>query len=73
MAKKVIKDLKYEQALEELEAVIGQLEEDNNGLEVSVKLFERGMMLIRHCQKLLDEAELKVRQLEEDGSTTPVE
>jgi len=75
MAKKkdALKDLKYEQALGELEAVIEQLEANTGGLEVSVKLFERGKALIQHCQSLLDAAELTIRQLEEDGGQTPLE
>ena len=75
MAKKQdgIKNLKYEQALAELEGVIEQLEANTGGLEESVKVFERGKALIQHCQSLLDTAELKVHQLEEDGSQTPLE
>ncbi|MCD6576923.1 MAG: exodeoxyribonuclease VII small subunit [Anaerolineaceae bacterium] len=67
-----IKTLNYEQALAELEKMISDLENNPNGLEKSVVLFERGKALIQHCQKLLDEAELKVQQLEEDGNAAPI-
>ncbi|MCD6355975.1 MAG: exodeoxyribonuclease VII small subunit [Anaerolineaceae bacterium] len=63
-----IKNLNYEQALAELEAIITNLEDKPSGLEDSVLLFKRGKMLIQHCQQLLDDAELKVRQLNKDGS-----
>lgn len=62
--------LNYEQALAELEEIITSLENEPSGLEKSVGMFERGKALIQHCQKLLDSAELKVRQLEEDGSVS---
>ena len=75
MAKKPvsIKNLNYEQALTELEEIISNLESEPSGLEISVAMFERGKALIQHYQKLLDSAEMKVRKLEEDGSTSPLE
>jgi exodeoxyribonuclease VII small subunit len=65
--------LNYEQALAELDKLISDLENEPGGLEKSVTMFERGKALIEHCQKLLDSAELKVRQLEEDGSTSSLD
>lgn len=65
--------LNYEQALAELDELISDLENEPGGLEKSVTMFERGKALIKHCQKLLDTAELKVRQLEEDGSTSSLD
>ena len=75
MAKKPgsIENLNYEQALFELEEIISDLENEPSGLEKSVAMFERGKVLIQHCQKLLDSAELKVKNLEEDGSMSPLE
>ena len=75
MAKKPasIENLNYEKALAELEEIISNLENEPNGLERSVSMFERGKALIQHCQTLLDSAELKVQQLEEDGSKSPLE
>jgi len=75
MAKKPdsIENLNYEQALAELEEIISNLDNEPSGLERSVAMFERGKALIQHCQKLLDSAELKVRQLEENGRTSPLE
>jgi len=75
MAKKPasIENKNYEQALAELEEIISNLENEPSGLEKSVAIFERGKALIQHCQKLLDSAEMKVRQLEEDGSMSRLE
>jgi len=75
MAKKPasIENKNYEQALAELEEIISNLENEPSGLKKSVAIFERGKALIQHCQKLLDSAEMKVRQLEEDGSMSRLE
>ncbi len=61
---KEIEKLGYEQALAELERIVQQLENQSLELETTLKLFERGKTLLVHCQKLLDQAELKVRELE---------
>ena len=68
-----IKDLSYEKAFEEMTAIVKQLEEDNQSLEESVKLFERGQALAKHCAELLDKAELKVQQLTDDGEITELD
>ena len=74
MAKKSdpISALNFEQAQEALAEVISQLEENPADLDGAVALFERGKALIDHCQALLDKAELKVSQLENDGNLTPM-
>jgi exodeoxyribonuclease VII small subunit len=56
-------EMGFEQALEELEAVVGRLEDAELPLEEAIALFERGQALLAHCQGQLDAAELKVRQL----------
>ena len=61
-------ELSYEQAFEELEAVIEQLETGEKPLEETLELYERGQSLYQHCITLLDKAELKVQQLNEDGT-----
>ena len=75
MAKKSdpISSMNFEQAQEALAEVIGQLEEDPTDLEGAVALFERGKTLIDHCQALLDKAELKISQLEQDGNLAPMD
>lgn len=58
-----INQLNYEQAFTELEKVIQALESEQVSLETATRLFERGQELTAYCEKLLDEAELKVRTL----------
>jgi exodeoxyribonuclease VII small subunit len=62
------KNLNFEGALEELEALVEKMEDGNISLEESLKYFERGIALTRTCQKALAEAEQKVQiLLEKNG------
>ena len=64
---KDIESLTFEQAFAELEEVVGKLEAGGLALEESLALFELGQALAAHCNKQLDQAELKVRQLSPEG------
>lgn len=55
--------LSYEQAYAELEEIVSSLEANSKSLEEAMSLFERGQALAQHCAALLDQAELRVRQL----------
>lgn len=57
--------LSFEEAFRELEALVEQMEAGNLPLEETIRLFERGSLLARHCQDLLDKAELKLKLLTE--------
>jgi exodeoxyribonuclease VII small subunit len=65
--------LNYEQAFEELEALVERLESGELALEESLALFERGQALSARCSELLEQAELKLRQLVPDDSGGYVE
>ena len=60
-------NLSYEAAFQELEALVARMESGDLPLEDSVKLYERGQRLAAHCQALLEEAELKIRLVDENG------
>jgi len=61
-------DLKFEDCLTRLEQSVGQLESGTLVLEDSLKAFEEGVALARHCAKYLDEAERRVELLlKEEG------
>ena len=61
-----IEELTYEEALAELESIVSTLEEEQNQLEDSIKLFERGQALAERCSILLEAAELKVKKVAGD-------
>ncbi|HMN14599.1 MAG TPA: exodeoxyribonuclease VII small subunit [Bellilinea sp.] len=66
-------ELTYEQAMQELDDLIGSLEEGQSSLEDSLALYERGQALAKRCAELLDKAELRVQQLSADKLDLPVE
>ena len=62
-----IKDLSFEEAYQQLEDVRTQLESGQLSLEQSVTMYEQGKLLSAHCQNLLDNAELRIKKLENDS------
>jgi exodeoxyribonuclease VII small subunit len=62
-----ISKMSYETAYAELESTVKQIEGELADLETSIKLFERGQKLAAHCQQILEQAELKVQELTQDG------
>lgn len=61
-----VEELSYEEALAELEEIVSALEGEQNQLEDSIRLFERGQALAARCVELLDAAELRVKQIAGD-------
>jgi exodeoxyribonuclease VII small subunit len=66
-------DLSYEAAFAQLEQVLLALESGDLPLEESLSLYEQGLVLATHCSRLLDEAELRVRQWQPGDQTIPFE
>lgn len=56
-------DMTYEQAFKELEGIIESLETEQKPLEESLKIYERGQLLLQYCNALLDQADLRIRQV----------
>lgn len=68
-----IDQMSFEQAMQELDAIVLEMERGEIPLETSLKQFERGVSLARHTQKLLQEAEQKVQILTQSGSQESLE
>ena len=73
-----VTEMSFEQAMAELEQVLGQLERGDVALDQSISLYERGALLKARCEIKLKEAEEKVAAitLDADGNPTglkPVE
>lgn len=58
----------FEKNLQTLTEVIQKMEQQDVGLEESLKLYEQGVQLTRKCQKIIDDAEKKIEQLMENNS-----
>lgn len=67
-----IAELSFETAFRELESIVRQLEEGKATLDQTMTLYQRGVSLRQHCEKILQEARLKVEQitLGVDGQVT---
>lgn len=66
-----IAEMSFEEAMAELEQVVGQLERGDVALEDSISLYERGAGLKAHCEAKLKSAEEKVAAITLDGSGAP--
>ena len=66
MAKKDPQELKFEEAIADLEQVVEQLESGDLSLEDSLAAFEKGVGLVRYCNQKLSEVEKKVELLVKD-------
>ena len=66
-----VKEMSFEDALRELEQVVGKLERGEVPLDDSIALYERGAALKKRCEAKLKDAEEKVAKLTLDGDGTP--
>lgn len=66
-----VKEMPFEQALKELEAIVSRLERGDVELEESISIYERGEVLKAHCDQLLKRAESKVEKLTFDADGHP--
>lgn len=59
----------FEEAFTALEQAVQRLEAGNQPLEMMLDLYEQAMQLAKHCQTILAQAELRVRQIEAATAT----
>ncbi len=59
--------LAFDDALAALQRIVALLEGGGQPLEEALALYERGVAVQRHCERLLADAELRVRRLVERG------
>lgn len=60
-------NLTYEQAYIKLEEILQKLETKSASLDESLSLYEEGINLYKHCNKLLDNAQLKITKFNKLG------
>ncbi|MBI3012074.1 MAG: exodeoxyribonuclease VII small subunit, partial [Elusimicrobia bacterium] len=58
-----LKNVKFEDALKNLEKIVEKLEGGDVPLEESLSLYEEGITLFKHCSLKLEEAKKKVEIL----------
>jgi len=64
----VSSDVSFEEALQKLEGIVGEMESDDLPLEELLKHYEQGTQFAAVCQKKLAEAELTIKKLEQNAA-----
>ncbi len=67
-----IRKMSFEEALDELKAIVGKLEQGQGTLDSAIGDYDRGAALKRHCDAKLREAQAKIEKisLAADGSVS---
>lgn len=68
---KPAKRLKFEQAMEQLDAIVAALEAGEIGVEESITKYEEAMALAAHCRQILDQAEQRIQKIQLDAAGQP--
>ena len=63
--------LPFEAAMKELEGIVARLERGDVPLEESIKIYERGEALKKHCEALLSAAENRIEKIRLDRTGKP--
>jgi exodeoxyribonuclease VII small subunit len=66
-----ISQLSFEKALAALEDIVARLEAGKVDLEESIKIYERGEALRKHCETKLKEAEARIEKITLDPAGKP--
>ena len=66
---KTVAELSFEQALDELDALVRRMEAGELSLDDAVAAYRRGAELAKHCQGKLVAAEQEIRKLDGDVLT----
>lgn len=57
------KTMTFEAAMKQLQEIVDKLEQGNESLDASLKLFEQGSALTTFCYEKLHHAEQKIREI----------
>jgi len=66
-----IDELSFEQALRELETIVGRLESGDTPLAEAIALYERGNLLRQRCSDRLDAAQARIEMIRLDQEGRP--
>ena len=58
-----IRKMSFEEALEELKAIVERLERGEGKLDEAIQAYERGALLKQHCEAKLREAKEKIEKI----------
>ncbi len=63
MSNPVEERLAFEEALDQLDRIVRELESDTVPLEQTVKLYEKASKLASYCSNILEQAKLRIEQV----------
>ena len=61
-----VSKLSFEEAIGELGSIVSKIERGEIALQDSLKQYERGMALIKHCRGILQKAEKRIEKISEE-------
>jgi exodeoxyribonuclease VII small subunit len=67
--KKKDSDMKFEEAMVELEKIVADMEQGSISLDQTMRSYERGVVLLQFCRQALSEAEGKIKVYEQQTGT----
>ncbi|MDY6786674.1 MAG: exodeoxyribonuclease VII small subunit [candidate division WOR-3 bacterium] len=56
-------ETKLEKKIEEIEGIVKKLEAEETDLDDSIKMYEKGITLIKECEKIIGNYEEKIRNV----------
>ena len=63
--------MSFEEALIELEEIVGNLEQGANKLDDAIEAYERGTLLKKHCESKLSEAKARIEKITVGSNGNP--
>ena len=58
--------MSFEEAIKKLTSIVGKIEQGQIPLQDSLKQYEKGMALIKHCKGILQKAEKRIEKISEE-------
>lgn len=68
---KPAKRVKFEEAMQRLDAIVEAMESGEIGVEESIAKYEEAMGLAAHCRQILDQAEQRIQRIQLDAAGQP--
>jgi exodeoxyribonuclease VII small subunit len=65
-----VEKLTFEQSIVQLKAIVEMIEAGQIPLQDSIEQYEKGMALIKHCRKILQQAEKRIEKISLDQEQT---
>ena len=63
--------LTFEQAIQQLKAIVDRIEQGAIPLQDSLEQYEKGMALIKHCRDILQKAQKRIEKISKEEPPEP--